>query len=385
MPQIIAKHTSNPLVDEATNQYFPSIRQLAKALGIRRETISSGLQKNGKFTYKGHSYVLLKSGDNTEESFNTTASPCEIDKDYQEYLEEKNKVKDVRELKFETIDIRLSKHKEGSRYAIALFSDAHIEETVHPESVQFLNEYNINIAENRIKAYFSNLVSCLNRDKIDDLIFASLGDTISGYIHDELSQTNGLSPLEAVYKAQSLIFSGLKFICENNSTLKNIKFIGIVGNHSRTTKKIQHSNGYKLSYEWLMYQNIKDKCECAGLPIEFYIPESEMAIVNTSDGRKYIFIHGFQIKGQGTGTVCGIYPALNRLSMKWDRVFHQNKIYLGHFHSCVSIPNATVNGSIIGYNSYSLTNGFQCEEPAQMYEAYDTKIGELLTRKIYCK
>ena len=121
------------------------------------------------------------------------------------------------------------------------------------------------------------------------------------------------------------------------------------------------------------------------LPIEFCIPEAEVAIVNTPDGQKFIFAHGFQIKGSGTGTVCGIYPALNRLALKWGKTFGQDKIYIGHFHQCVSIANAVVNGSIIGFNTFALSNGFSFEEPCQYYEVFDTNIGQLLSRKIYCK
>ena len=293
-------------------------------------------------------------------------------------------MKDVRNLGFTTYKFNYTPKKQGSRYAVALFSDAHIEETVNPASVLGMNEYNINIAEKRIQTYFQNLCECLKEDKVDDLIFASLGDTISGYIHEELAQCNGLSPLEATYKAQSLIYSGLKYLCEETN-LNSIKFIGIVGNHSRTTKKIQHANGFKMSYEWLMYQNIKKFCEMDNLPIEFCIPEAEVAIVNTPDGQKFIFAHGFQIKGSGTGTVCGIYPALNRLALKWGKTFGQDKIYIGHFHQCVSIANAVVNGSIIGFNTFALSNGFSFEEPCQYYEVFDTNIGQLLSRKIYCK
>ena len=71
--------------------------------------------------------------------------------------------------------------------------------------------------------------------------------------------------------------------------------------------------------------------------------------------------------------------------MKWKQIFNQDKIYLGHFHSCIAIPNVVVNGSIIGYNTFALSNGFAYEEPAQMYQVFDTEIGELLTRKIYCR
>ena len=375
---------SNEIVNEL-GQKFPSIRKLAEALHISKKRISNKLRAGEPFVYGGHTYTLSgvnyvgfnNVNENTETNEQT---PVEYSQDYKDFLNAKK----VSELPFEKYEFKFNKRKTGVRYAVALFSDAHIEETVKSASVMGLNEYNVKIAKERIEKYFANLVSCLNTDKVEYLLFASLGDTISGFIHEELSQSNELTPLEATFEAQNLIYNGLKYICDNTE-LKHIKFVGIVGNHSRVTNKIQHSNGYKMSYEWLMYKNIQKQAELEGLPIEFDIPESEMAIEDTSDGKRFLFIHGFQIKGSGNGTVCGIYPSLGRLSLKYGKVYKQDKIYLGHFHSCISIPNAVVNGSIIGYNSYALTNGFAYEEPAQMYELYDTNIGQLLTRQIYCK
>ena len=375
---------SNEIVNEL-GQKFPSIRKLAEALHISKKRISNKLRAGEPFVYVGHTYTLSGVNyigfENVNENTETNEqTPVEYSQDYKDFLNAKK----VSELPFEKYEFKFNKRKAGTRYAVALFSDAHIEETVRSASVMGLNEYNVKIAKERIEKYFANLVSCLNTDKVEYLLFASLGDTISGFIHEELSQTNELTPLEATFEAQNLIYNGLKYICDNTE-LKRIKFVGIVGNHSRVTNKIQHSNGYKMSYEWLMYKNIQKQAELEGLPIEFDIPESEMAIEDTSDGKRFLFIHGFQIKGSGNGTVCGIYPSLGRLSLKYGKVYKQDKIYLGHFHSCISIPNAVVNGSIIGYNSYALTNGFAYEEPAQMYELYDTNIGQLLTRQIYCK
>ena len=375
---------SNEIVNEL-GQKFPSIRKLAEALHISKKRISNKLRAGEPFVYGGHTYTLSGVNyvgfENVNENTETNEqTPVEYSQDYKDFLNAKK----VSELPFEKYEFKFNKRKAGTRYAVALFSDAHIEETVKSASVMGLNEYNVKIAKERIEKYFANLVSCLNTDKVEYLLFASLGDTISGFIHEELSQTNELTPLEATFEAQNLIYNGLKYICDNTE-LKHIKFVGIVGNHSRVTNKIQHSNGYKMSYEWLMYKNIQKQAELEGLPIEFDIPESEMAIEDTSDGKRFLFIHGFQIKGSGNGTVCGIYPSLGRLSLKYGKVYKQDKIYLGHFHSCISIPNAVVNGSIIGYNSYALTNGFAYEEPAQMYELYDTNIGQLLTRQIYCK
>ena len=358
---------------------YESIRKLARAIHRDRNRIADLLKTNGYYKNDGITYTF-KSPIPESGKYSPNNVPLIDEEDYENF----KKMKDVESLPFEKFEFKLKKKIEGSKYAIALFSDAHIEETVTASSVLGKNEYNIDIAKQRIEHYFTNLASCINTDGVERLIFASLGDTISGYIHDELSQTNGLSPLEATLLAQNLIYSGLCFLCDNTK-LKQIQFIGIVGNHSRTTKKMQHANGYKLSYEWLMYKNIEQQCKASKLPIDFNIPDSELAILDTDDGRRFIFCHGFQIRGGGTGTVCGIYPALNRLSLKWNNTFDQDRIFLGHFHCCTSITNAAVNGSIIGYNTFAMTNGFAYEEPCQYYVVYDTEIGELLERKIYCK
>lgn len=394
---MIKPNVCNPVVDEKGNLY-KSIAELSRKINVWAGGITKAFNNKGYFEKDGIKYFLANNSNDgvyvpsTSENLDgTVQQPIivkvkeerEDEEEYQEYLRQKSQIGEIEALPFESYEFKFNEKIEGEKYAVALFSDAHIEETVNPQSVMSLNEYNTDIAKQRIQNYFSNLVHCLNKDEVSHLIFASLGDTISGYIHDELAQTNGLTPLEATQLAQGLLFNGLKFICEK-SNVEDIYFIGIVGNHSRVTKKIQHANGYKMSYEWLMYQNIKRECEIAGLPITFNLPESEMAVVDTQDNRRFLFIHGFQIRSNGSGTVCGIYPALNRLCMKWDKIFHQDKIYLGHFHSCVSIPNAMVNGSIIGYNSFALSNGFGYERPAQQYEVYDTKIGLLLTRQIYC-
>ena len=364
---------------------FESIRKMAKSIHVDRKRIRRDINEKGYFDHKGIVYRCIGdkcNDDNTKVVF--VEKNRDDDKEYQEFL----KAKAVESQPFQIYKFKPFSTKKGHRYAVALFSDAHIEETVTPESVNFLNEYNLEIAERRIENYFRNLAAWLAQDDVNELIFASLGDTISGYIHQELEQTNQLSPLEATLKAQSLIYSGLKYLCENPELpkMKKIRFIGIVGNHSRTSKKIQHNNGYKMSYEWMMYQNIKKQCELTNLPIEFYIPESELAIVNTVDDKVFIFAHGFQIKSGGTGTICGIYPALNRLCLKYSKVFHQDMLFIGHFHSSVNTPNAVVNGSIVGYNAFALSMGAEKEVACQQYVVYDTLIDgkPLLTRQIYC-
>lgn len=381
--EAIKKGTGTPLVG-SNGTWYTSINELAREVYGNvnvAKRLARELRENGKIVDPVSGTTFTMKADEAPVAQMTSQK---LSKEDQQDLELVRQFKDVQSLPFEKYSFTYERQEHGLRYAVALFSDAHIEETVNPNGVLGLNKYDIEIAKERVAKYFVNLARCLAEDQVTELIFASLGDTISGFIHDELAQTNDLSPLEATFVAQNLIYNGLEYLVDTTD-LQSIKFIGIVGNHSRTTKKIQHNNGFKLSYEWLMYQNIKTQCELAGLPIEFCLPESEVAIVETPDNKKFMFCHGFQIKAQGTNTVCGIYPALNRLNMKWKQIFNQDKIYLGHFHSCIAIPNVVVNGSVIGYNTFALSNGFAYEEPAQMYQVFDTNMGELLTRKIYCR
>lgn len=349
--------------------FYSSIREFCKIHGFCKSTVAGAIKRSNKFEKNGKSVWI----------YNGTVAPpnkAEKDSEYENY-------KTTRTVDFSFYKIEERDIISGDRYAIALFSDVHLEEKVELDSVLGLNEYNLTIAEERVKNYFRNLVICLKRDKVKLLYFGCLGDIISGFIHEELAQTNSLTPPEAILKAQSLIVSGLKYIITECPNIK-IVFIGICGNHSRVTKKIQHNNGFKMSYEWILYNNIKDIASTLNLSIDFMIPRSEIAIIETPDKRRFVMAHGYQIKSSGTGTVCGIYPALQRLALKWEKTFKQDKIYIGHFHSCISIPNAVVNGSIIGVTPFGLSNGFFNEEPAQIYEVYDSEVGLLLTRKIYC-
>lgn len=365
------KEYSKGVVD-SNGKEWASVRGLAKELGVGKSSIYKSFAEKGFYTNNGVTYK--------QKQKNGETVVHEDEAEYQEFL----KAKEIKSLPVEKYNFKFERKNKGYSWCVALLSDAHIEETVEPNTVLGKNEYNIEIAKKRIEKYFVNLVNCLNDDKIEYLIFACLGDMISGYIHEELSQCNGLTPPEATLEAQNLLYSGMCYICEHAKTVKHIEFIGIVGNHGRTTKKMQHSNGYRLNYEWMMYQNLQTHCKIANLPIHFNIPESEMVVVEAPDGKVLMFMHGHQIKSGGNGTVCGIYPALNRLFLKLANTFHQDKIYIGHFHSCISIPNVVVNGSIIGFNTYALSNGFSFEKPAQMYEVYDSNIGLISTRLIYC-
>ena len=86
-------------------------------------------------------------------------------------------------------------------------SDWHAEETVKASTVLGLNEFNLEISEQRIKNFFANAIYMIKKEPVDNLVVGLLGDMIGGYIHDELAQTNGLSPMQGVAFVKNLIIS----------------------------------------------------------------------------------------------------------------------------------------------------------------------------------
>lgn len=401
-------NVSNKIVD-STGKVHNSIRQLAKTIHVKRERISKSLNDKGRFVHDGVLYYLYKdcvipscsvASDAkvvVEDDYNFVPSDTiktvvahadpvivsvpvdrEDEAEYQDYL----KYKRGSEVPFEKFTFNLRESDKGSTYAVALASDWHVEECFSSESTMGINEYNPDIAKQRAEKYFANLVSCLNKDKVDDLVLAFMGDFSSNYIHPELERTNAMSPIEAQMFAQSLLYSGIKFICDNTN-LNSIKVICLCGNHGRICIKPSHNDFASMNYEYVMYKNIERECELTKLPVEFYIPKSEIALVDMPDGNKFLFTHGQSIRG-GNG-IAGILPALMRACLKWGHTFHQTKTYIGHFHNLMSTPTVSVNGSLIGYNPLSIAGQYISEEPQQLYEVWSENLGHIITRNIYTK
>src|SRR6266481_381884 len=103
--------------------------------------------------------------------------------------------------------------------AVLVWSDWHIEEEVRAEEVSNKNEFNLEVGDRR----FANLLHGglawykieSQKTTIKTIVIAALGDFITGSIHEDLAESNLLPPVEAIYKAQGMLISGIKFMLEN--------------------------------------------------------------------------------------------------------------------------------------------------------------------------
>lgn len=278
--------------------------------------------------------------------------------------------------KSDTLEIKFEKSSGSKNMGtpIISLSDWHIEENVRRGQVNGFNEYNLKIAEKRSMAVFQNMVKLIDKESKDvhikDVVVWLGGDFISGYIHDELVESNNLSPLQAIRMAKQLIMNGFEFLLKN--TKVNFIIPCSVGNHGRNTKKMHISTSSATNYEYMMYSDLKDLFRNEKR-MTFHMPESDDCYVKVL-GKTIRFFHGEAVKyGGGIG---GLTIPLIKYLLRKDEQRKADFTCLGHFHQLFyPTTSCCVNGSLIGLSPYGHKAGFKPEKPAQAFTLLDEKRG----------
>ena len=217
---------------------------------------------------------------------------------------------------------------------------------------------------------------CQKGTKIDTVILALLGDFCSLMIHEELMETNGCLPIEAMIKAQAMLASGIEYLLDH--TTANFVVPCHSGNHGRITQKIRHSSEMGNSLEIYMYHNLamyfaKNK------RIKFLISTGYHTYIDVYD-MKIRFHHGHAIRfGGGIG---GIYIPVNKAIAQWNKGRHADLDVFGHFHQQRDGGNFLCNGSLIGYNAYALSIKAEFDVPKQTFFLVEKDWGKTIVAPI---
>jgi len=274
--------------------------------------------------------------------------------------------------------IKLSPPLKGKvqAYAVAVYSDWHCEEEVKSAKVNDLNEFNLVIADKRIKNCFQNtqrLVELSQQNAhLDGGIIALLGDFISGNIHEELVEITLLSPVEAIQWVQARIVSGLRFLLKETNLTYTI--VCQCGNHPRITKRVHSSAEQGNSLEYYMYHNLKlifaEESRFNWLIAESY--HSYLALY----GYKIRFHHGHKIKF--FKAIGGIFMSAYRYINEINKAIPAWLDVFGHHHQQRNGNTFISNGSLIGTTPYSLSEGYAHERPRQKFFLFSSK-GEVIS------
>lgn len=260
------------------------------------------------------------------------------------------------------------KKKTGHRGTVTLLlSDLHLDEVVNPSEMQGVNAYNRAIAELRLKATFEKAVSTA-RDHLagiayDGCVLLLGGDLISGWIHEELTETNEATvPATVVYWLDPLA-AGIGMLADE---FGKVHVAGVVGNHGRVTKKPRAKLRAQDNIDWLIYRMLERDFRGDGR-ITWQIPDSSDCMVPIYDTR-FLLTHGDQFRG-GSGIAGALSPLMLghhrkiKRQMAVDQPF--DLMVCGHWHQYWHGKGLIVNGSLKGLDEYAFQGNFEFEPPQQ--------------------
>ena len=239
-----------------------------------------------------------------------------------------------------------------------LVSDVHAEETVRPETVNGLNEFNLDVCEARLAELQQRFLAMLEHErglaKIDRVVLWMGGDMITGMIHPELAEENSLHPLAAIRWVGERLRGFIDAVAAN---VAEVVIPTSCGNHGRTTEKMR-SNEADTSYEhhlWMTMQAAETNKN-----VRWQIGEGHLNYLNL-DEFTIRFSHGHSVSYQsGIG---GIHVPLRKKIAAWDATRKADLTCIGHWHQFSAGRNYVTNGSVIGYSAYGARIGADGSEP----------------------
>ena len=270
----------------------------------------------------------------------------------------------------------------------ANLSDLHWGEVVDPAQVNGINEYNIEVAQRRLKRWAEKLVYLYERHTVHKdapgLVLNLGGDMVSGDIHDELTETNELPTMPVLLD----LYGCLIWVIENLADVFGRIFIPCEpGNHGRNTHKPRLKNRAYSNFDWLLYCLLEKHFQRDGR-VQFYIPSGADALY-TVNGHRHLLTHGDNLGVSGGDGIIGALGPILRGDFK---VRHSNAamgqpydtLVIGHWHQYLPLDRVIVNGSLKGYDEFAkLKLRAAPEPPRQALWFVSSEYGIIDHRPIY--
>jgi hypothetical protein len=250
--------------------------------------------------------------------------------------------------------------KAGARgVPIALWSDWHYGERIVAAEVAGVNEFNKSIAKKRVQRLVETTIDLafnhMGSAKITypGIVVCLMGDFLGGAIHEELEKTNDRTTQEAIEDLIDLMIGGLTSMAD---AFGKVFCPCVVGNHGRSTKKMQAKQRVHTSHEWNIYcalaRHFKNDKR-----VKFLIPEEADAFF-TVHNHRFMVTHGDSLGARGGDGIIGAIGPIMRGSLKTGRSEatmgrDYDTLLIGHYHQMLWLPGVIVNSSLKGFDDYA--------------------------------
>lgn len=256
---------------------------------------------------------------------------------------------------------------------VMLVSDLHLGETVKPERVKFLNEFNDTVCQQRWGHYVESVLKI--KEKMEagggwhfpELVIPLLGDMVTGSIHN-LEMDSEQTVVKSCMSAAAMIAEGIAFLAQH---FPEVHVMGVAGNHARLPDR--HKKAYKeptRNWDSVVYYAIAQYLR--NVPnVKCFFPES-FFIQADLRGHRFQFAHGDDIQSFGSFPIYGLSRhVMNQNSGESARGEHISYFCMGHFHQKNELgfsgAELLINGDFVGTTEYVLGKLGQVGIPRQVF------------------
>jgi hypothetical protein len=259
--------------------------------------------------------------------------------------------------------------KQPVREAILQLSDWQLGQTVRPEEVGGVNEYNWSVVAKRaqrwLEAAVGNIRNMRSAYRIERVILAFCGDIVEG--HDVFrGQAWSLEKDAAVQALDGAdLFAGL--ICSLLEELPGARLdvYAVPGNHGKPGGRSGGAAPVTFSFDFLLYEFLRRNL--ANQEIHEFVVEPAGRLMFDCLGHLFLMTHGDEVRGWGGFPFYGLDKAQARLMQDMQKVF--GYWLLGHWHQTAQLPSGrgmrVVNGSTVGANQLTQSAILPATLPSQ--------------------
>lgn len=264
-------------------------------------------------------------------------------------------------------------HGEGQPgIPMLVLSDLHWGETVAPEQVNGLNEYNLAVARSRLNHVIENCIDVATNHMVNPaypgMVLMLGGDMISGDLHEETTITNEVPSMVAVFDLFDHLVQAINRLRDK---IGPVMVFTAFGNHGRTTRKPPFKNAAHTNYDWLLYSMLERHFKASGAQdVRFFNNEAFDNYFKVYD-TTFLLTHGDRLGTSGGAGVIGIlgpvYRGVQRVKATYSDLGQPvDCVVMGHWHQYVPLVDEfIINGSLKGYDEYAIGNRLKPQSPVQ--------------------
>ena len=264
------------------------------------------------------------------------------------YLEET--VEEIEPIKFP----KVKKKKKSDNEAMVVISDEHIGMKIDSK----FNTYNIEIAKERLAKLQKETMDRVEKEGINKLYIAHLGDGIHGAIHTTARIESEENVIQQIITLAHMLEAFVEDFVQKGI---DVTFCSVAGNHSRAIPNKKDSLGTAENFERLLTVFLGK----AFNQFDNYsqIDDEEGIIVLDIKGKTVVLVHADLDRGNGVVTKLN-----DMLNLSIDYIF------TGHVHNAFYKEHGNAVqfgvGSLCGLDQYAISGRFS-GRPSQMILTFD--------------